>query len=49
MAIEKPYMCVAKFRGFGKVLTQKFLYLSIGKLKEEEEALKKERERERKT
>ena len=31
MAIEKPYKCMATFRGFGKVLTQKFLYLQIGK------------------
>ena len=31
IAIEKPYKCMATFRGFGKVLTQKFLYLQIGK------------------
>ena len=31
MAIEKPYKCMATFRGFDKILTQKFLYLQIGK------------------
>ena len=31
MAIEKPYKCTATFRGFYKLLTQKFLYLQIGK------------------
>ena len=31
MAIEKPYKCTATFRGFDKILTQKFLYLQVGK------------------
>ena len=31
MAIEKLYKCMAIFRGLCKVLTQKFLYLQIGK------------------
>ena len=26
MAIEKPCKCMATFRGFGKVLTQKYFY-----------------------
>ena len=29
--MEKPYKCIVTFRGFCKVLTQKFLYLQIGK------------------
>ena len=29
-AIKKPYECMAKFRGFGKVLKQN-IYLQIGK------------------
>ena len=31
MAIEKPYKCMATFRGFGKVLTQKYFYPRNGK------------------
>ena len=31
MAIEKPYKCIATFRGFGKVLTQKYFYPWNGK------------------
>ena len=31
MAIEKPYKCMATFRGFDKVLTWEFLYLQVGK------------------
>ena len=31
MAIEKPYKYIATFRGFGKVLTQKYFYPWNGK------------------
>ena len=31
MAIEKAYKCTATLRGFCNVLTQKFLYIQIGK------------------
>ena len=31
MAIEKPYKCIATFRGFGKVLIQKYFYPWNGK------------------
>ena len=31
ITIEKPYNCMSTFRGFGKVLTQKYFYPRNGK------------------